>query len=721
MIKRIIYIGVLILMISSKMMAQGGMWIPLFLGELNEAEMKKMGMEISAEDIYSINQSSLKDAIVIFGNGCTGELISQQGLVLTNHHCGYGSIQAHSSIEHDYLTDGFWAQNFEEELPNPGLSVTFLKEMREVTREVLANVGDNMSETDRAAAIKKNLKALKERHAMDNGVEVLIKPFFSGNRYFMFFYERFRDIRLVGAPPSNIGKFGGDTDNWMWPRHTGDFSLFRIYASPDNRPAAYSKDNVPYTPKRSLKISLQGVEKGDFTFVYGYPGRTQEYLVSDAVKLITEVENPIKIKLRTLRLNTMKAAQNQDAKVRIQYAKKVASLANGWKKWQGENRGIKRLRTIANKQQLEQEMGAWLATQPAMQQKYGNILSDYKRIYQALTPLRRQFYYYYEAGMGIELVKWAASFGTLLEKAEAYKDKPEAMKDIKADYAKRMQAFFKDYYEPIDRKVAVSLLAEYTQHVDKAELPMALQPLADASEARLQAYVDKLFDDSMFDKPQQLEAVLTMAPKKLIKSLAKDPAYQLAVSLQARAKQLRTSMRPLSAELRGLDRKYMQMQMDYQPNKRFFPDANFTMRVTYGKVDDYKPRDGVSYNYFTTLQGIMEKENPDIYDYAVEEKLKSLYRNKDYGQYADKDGSMHVCFIGTNHTTGGNSGSPVFNAKGHLVGLNFDRNWEGTMSDINYDPSQCRNIILDIRYCLFVIDKYAGATRLIEEMQIVND
>lgn len=717
--KKIVFLLSVFSMLTATLAFGQGMWIPLFLEELNEAEMKEMGLKLDAEDIYSINQSSLKDAIVIFGGGCTGEVISEQGLVLTNHHCGYGNIQYHSSVEHDYLTNGFWAESMEDELPNPDLSVTFLVEMREVTKEVLAGVKDHMPEAERSDIVKKNLKRLKAMNASDNGIDVLIKPFFSGNRYFMFFYERFRDVRLVGAPPSNIGKFGGDTDNWMWPRHTGDFSLFRIYANKNNRPAAYSKDNVPYKPKRSLKISLQGVEKDDFTFVYGYPGTTQQYLVSDAVKLITEVQNPIRIGLRTLRLNIMKAAQEQDPKVRIQYAKKVASIANGWKKWQGENRGIKRLNTIANKQALEADMTQWLDSNPQLKNKYENILPEYKRVYKELTPLKREFFYYYEAGMGIELVKWASAFDVLLKKADEYKNKPEAMTDISTDFEGRIKAFFKDYYEPIDREIAVNLLKEYISQVEKERLPEALQSLF-ADEASLTAYVAQLFDSSIFNKQDKLNALLQQTPADIIQTVEQDEVYAIAKSLQAKSKELRDAMRPLTMELRGLDRRYMQMQMDYQPNKRFFPDANFTLRVTYGKVDGFKPRDGVTYSHFTTLEGIMEKENPNIYDYAVEDRLKTLYQQKDYGRYADKDGSMHVCFVATNHTTGGNSGSPVFNAEGHLVGINFDRNWEATMSDINYAPDQCRNITLDIRYCLFIIDKYAGAKRLIDELYIVD-
>jgi len=703
-----------------KSFAHEGMWIPLFLGEYNEAQMKEMGMNITAEDIYSINQASLKDAIVIFGRGCTGEVISDQGLVLTNHHCGYGAIQEHSSIDHDYLTNGFWAMNKEEELPNPNLSVTFLVKMEEVTKDVLVGIDDKTSETKRAEIIKGNLQKLKEANAMDNGVDVLIKPFFSGNRYFMFFYEVFKDIRLVGAPPSNIGKFGGDTDNWMWPRHTGDFSMFRIYANKDNKPAAYSKDNVPYKPKKHLEISLKGIEKDDFTFVYGYPGRTQEYLISDKVKLITEVENPVKIKLRTIRLNIMKTAQNADPKVRIQYAKKVASIANGWKKWQGENKGIKRMDAINNKVILENEMESWLNKNPEMKEKYGHIIGDYHNSYEALTPWKLQYQYYREAGLGIEIVAFASKFKKLMDELEKEDSDEGIIIEEKEKLEAKINSFFKNYYEPIDREIASRLLEEYYVGLNETHLPTEFNVIKKKYNNNFKKYVSHLFDKSIFDNQEKIIKLLAESDKKIIKKMEKDPAYQFALSLNEKHKEIKDSIANLSVNIKALDREFMQMQMDYQPNKIFYPDANFTMRIAYGKVDSYKPRDAVEYVHFSTLEGIMQKENPNIYDYVVEGQLKKLYEEKDYGIYANKQGEMNVCFIASNHTTGGNSGSPVFNADGHLIGINFDRNWEGTMSDIVYDPDQCRNITLDIRYCLFVIDKFAGAGHLVDEMTLIK-
>ena len=712
--------ALLVSLFTVRIFAHEGMWIPLFLGEINEAQMKEMGMNITAEDIYSINHSSLKDAIAIFGRGCTSEVISEDGLLLTNHHCGYRSIQQHSSIEHDYLTNGFWAMSREEELPNPGLTATFLVEMREVTEEVLKGVEEGMDEKKRAELVKKNLEKLKAENTMDNGVDVKIKPFFAGNRYFMFLYEVFKDVRLVGAPPSNIGKFGGDTDNWMWPRHTGDFSIFRIYANKDNKPAAYSKDNVPYKPKKHLTISLQGVEKGDFTFVYGYPGRTQEYLISDAVELITEKENPIKINLRTKRLNVMKAAQNADPKVRIQYAGKVASLANGWKKWQGENRGVKRMDAINKKRLKEEAMMKWMDENSEMKEKYGNIIPDYRNFYQQYTPLRLQYQYYREAGMGIELVSFASKFQKLITELSEEEPNQNKIAELSEKLKNTIDAFFKDYYQPIDEDIAGQMIEEYVNGVNAINLPDYFQVIQKKSKGNYQKFVDYLFDKSVFTDEESLKELIEEPNKKTLKQIAKDPAYQFALSLSNKYKELKEASAALTSSLSVLDRKYMQMQMDFEPQKTFYPDANFTLRLSYGKVDGYFPRDGVCYKHFTTLDGIMEKENPDIYDYVVEDKLKQLYQEKDFGPYASKNGDLNVCFTASNHTTGGNSGSPVFNADGYLIGINFDRNWEGTMSDIVYDPDQCRNITLDIRYCLFIIDKFAGAGHLVDEMTIIE-
>jgi len=719
MIKRIL-IG-LYTVVCINATAGEGMWIPLFLGELNEAEMKEMGMRISAEDIYSINEACLKDAIVIFGGGCTGEVVSDQGLMLTNHHCGYGVIQRHSSLEHDYLTDGFWAMSKAEELSNPGLKVTFLIRMEDVTDKVLDGVGKDISEAVRDSLVKKNIDAVKEEAlGEESHYKARVSSFFHGNQYFLFITEVFEDVRLVGAPPSNIGKFGGDTDNWMWPRHTGDFSVFRIYADADNKPAKYSKDNVPYKPKMYMPVSLKGINKGDFTFVFGYPGSTQEYIPSYAVELLTEIKNPIRISLREKRLNVMHRYVNKDDLVRIQYASKSAGIANGWKKWIGESRGIARMDAVATKQKMEKEFQVWANSDPDRKNEYGGLLDAFKKTYTQMEPVELSYTYVVEAGMGIELVRYAYSFNKMVN---ACKDKPEdeEVDKLIEDYQQSAQRFFKNYYMPIDYDIFSILLKAYIENIEPENWPDIFTEIQDKYKGNIDEYRNEVFEKSMFTSADKVDAFLASFKASKYKKIEKDPAFLLAMSIYKEYfNDVRPELRRLDAAIDSLQRIYMRGQMAFKPKHRFYPDANFTLRVTYGNVDGYYPRDAVHYDHFTTLEGIMEKEDPDIYDYVVEDKLKELYSSKDYGRFADKDGSMHVCFIGTNHTSGGNSGSPVLDADGNLIGLNFDRNWEGTMSDIVYDPDQCRNITLDIRYCLFIMDKFAGAGYLLDEMTLIE-
>ncbi|MFA7137817.1 MAG: S46 family peptidase [Bacteroidales bacterium] len=714
-------LAILMAFSSGMLLAGEGMWIPLFLKALNEKEMQDMGMRISAEDIYSINQACLKDAIVIFGGGCTGELISDEGLLLTNHHCGYGNIQKHSTLEHDYLTDGFWAMSRKEELPNPGLSVTLLIRMEDVTQAVLSNVTTTMTEAERESIINKNIKALTAEAVNETHYEAIIKPFYYGNEYYMFVYERFTDVRLVGAPPSNIGKFGGDTDNWMWPRHTGDFSVFRVYADKNNKPNDYSDDNVPYKPKKHLSISLKGVESDDFTFVFGYPGTTTEYVPSFEVQSVTEVENPVAIHLRTKRLDIIKAAMNNDPRVRIQYSAKAASIANGWKKMIGENRGINRLDGLDQKRAFEAEFSQWTTTTPELQQQYGNLLPAFDSVYQNLMPLRESFAYMINAGMGAEIIAFAYSFDRLMKMSEKKNTPPEALEKIIGQLKISTETFFKDYVKEVDHEIFYTVLKEYYENGNPEFAPEFFNTVAEKYKGDFIAFADDVFEKTLFaDKASVLSFLDQYKPSKR-KKIAKDPAFRIAESVfTSYFNNIAPGMQVLEQQTDSLMRIYMQAQREMQNEKRFYPDANFTMRVTYGKVEGYSPMDAVNYQYFTTLEGIMEKEDPEIYDYVVEDRLKELYHSGDYGRYGDKDGSMHVCFIASNHTTGGNSGSPVLNADGHLLGLNFDRNWEGTMSDLMYDPDQCRNITLDIRYCLFIIDKFAGAGHLLEEMTIIE-
>jgi hypothetical protein len=701
--------------------ADEGMWIPILLETLNESEMQDMGMKISADDIYSINHSSMKDAIVLFGRGCTGEIISDQGLLLTNHHCGYGAIQRHSSIEHDYLTDGFWAMDKSEELSNPGLTVTMLVRMEDVTDKILENVDNYLTEAERDSIISVNSKKVEEEAIEGTDYKANVKAFYYGNEFYLIVSEVFEDIRLVGAPPSNIGKFGGDTDNWMWPRHTGDFSVFRIYVNEENQPAEYSTDNVPYKPKYHLPISLEGVEEGDFTFVFGYPGRTQEYLPGCAVELITEIENPVRIKLREKRLEIIESARNKSDLVRIQYASKSAGIANGWKKMIGESRGINKLDALNKKSQSESEFIEWANANPKRKKKYGNLINRFEEIYSDLKPLRLSFDYWLEAGRGIEIVRYAQSFDNLVNIS---KDKQSTKANVEKSVESLKNSsknYFKDYYLPIDKAIFIEMLSAYQNNLEKKYLPSIFQFIEKEFDNNFSEYADYVFEKSFMTSDIKVDKFLNNYKTSKYKKILKDPAYHLSESIfDYYLEALKPELAKYSTELDSLQRIYMKAIMEKDSENRFYPDANSTIRIHYGNVSGYKPNDAVTYHYFTTLSGIMEKEDPEIYDYVVEEKLKELYNNKDYGQYVDKDKSMHVCFIATNHSTGGNSGSPVLNADGQLIGINFDRNWEGTMSDLMYDPGQCRNISLDIRYCLFLIDKFAGAKHLIDEMTIVK-
>ncbi|MBR4468786.1 MAG: S46 family peptidase [Bacteroidales bacterium] len=702
----------LLVLFPAFLFAGEGMWIPMLL-QYNEKEMQEMGMKITADDIYSINHSSLKDAIVLFGGGCTGEIVSDYGLLLTNHHCGYDYIQKHSSVEHDYLTQGFWAMNRGEELPCPGLSVIFLREMRDVTEQVLKGVDIDMPEDDRQALVDKNMKSIIASVEKETKYKVSIKPYFLGNEYYLLLNEVYTDVRLVGCPPSNIGKFGGDTDNWVWPRHTGDFSVFRVYADKDGHPAAYSKDNVPYKPAKHLDISLKGAEEGDFAFVFGYPARTNEYLPAVAVDQEANVIDPIMVDLRGKVLDIYNKYQEQDPKVRIQYASKHASIGNGWKKWMGVTEGINHFHGVQKKHDYENRFHEWVMASRS-RYMYANLLRNFKNNYKELEPYELAYTYMAEAGMRIELVNFAGRFARL---SEVTKDTPQDDIDRMVNQLKgTSETFFKDYYEPIDREVAAMLLKEYLKAQPADFRPAFLNDIKNVDE-----YVDKLFAKSMFTDEAKVNALLDNFKVKDAKKLANDPALKVYQSLIGFYRdEVYDHISSITKDNDRLRRIYMKGQMEMEPEKRFSPDANFTLRVTYGKVEGFKPKDGMKYKHFTTLEGIMQKENPDIYDYVVEPRLKELYNKKDYGRYADKDGTMHVAFTASVHTTGGNSGSPILNAEGQLLGLNFDRCWEGTMSDLIYDPDICRNISVDIRYVLFIIDKFAGAGHLIDEMTIVE-
>ena len=699
--------------------AKEGMWLPMLLEKINANEMKAMGLKISAEEIYSINKSSLKDAIVLFGGGCTAEIVSDQGLLLTNHHCGYSSIQKHSTIEHDYLTDGFWATKMNDELKNPGLVAKILLSMHDVTAQVLDGITNNTNEYDRDSIINANI--YKIIHTEENTAYHLmeIKPFYYGNQFILMEYNVFRDVRLVGTPPSNIGKFGGDTDNWMWPRHTGDFSVFRIYVDKNNQPADISEENQPYQPKNHLKISTKGVKEGDFTMIFGYPARTKEYISSAELKYITQVENPFKIHLRRQKLDIMGDAMDSDAQIRIQYSAKYAGVANGWKKWIGESKGIQRLNALEKKQNMESDFVSWSNTN---NNTYSNSILESNKLADQMANYKLAYTYFVEAAYYHDLTNYAASFAKLIELSEDTSMSDADFEIQLKSYQNAVKGFYKDYNVEVDKKLFIaSLNAYYEIPVEEDIQPPFISMVRSKYKGSVSKFADNIYKKSILSSEQKLGSYLEDGSRKRIAKLKKDPMISYSIDIYSYFRNvILVNLNQFNTLRDSLDRVYMKGLMEFKKEERMYPDANSTLRISYGKVEAYSPRNGVTYNHFTSLEGIMEKENPNIYDYVVEPKLKALYQSKDYGPYADSDGSMHVCFIASNHTTGGNSGSPALDANGNLIGINFDRNWEGTMSDLRYDPDQCRNIMLDIRYCLFIIDKFAGAKRLINEMTFVN-
>lgn len=689
-------------------MADEGMWLPSLISQ-RITDMQEKGFKLSAEDIYDVNQASLKDAVVLFGRGCTGELISPEGLLLTNHHCGYGQIQQHSSVEHDYLKDGFWAMSRKEELPNKGLTVSFLERMDDVTAQVLNGYNTEMSEEERVELVKKNSKTIIEEAVKEGmGLRATVEALYYGNQYFLFLYREYSDVRLVGAPPSSIGKFGGDTDNWMWPRHTGDFSMFRVYADKDNNPAPYSKDNVPYKPKKYFRISTKGVQEGDFTFIYGFPGRTQEYIHSEGVRYIEETGDPHKIHLRTLRLDIMNRHQAESQKVRIQYSSKNANVSNAWKKWQGEVKGIRKMKTVAVKQAYEKAFDAW-----AKGKEYEGLMDRISKLYAELEPYSFAIDYYSETARTIEVASFAMSVARLFTE--------DGFDSAKA--AELAETFYKDWYLPIDKESFAAVMEEFGKNVPEDFKPAYFKEQM-LKHGTAEAWAEALFASSMFTDENAVRELCSEDKEKVFA----DPAFVFYNEfLKWYSNDLQPVSQKLNQELQLAYRDYMRGQMEYAEatdgtagRESFYPDANLTLRVAYGHIKGYSPSDGVYYTPSSTIKGIMEKDNPDIFDYNIPQRLRDIYATKDYGRWADATGEVPVCFIATNHTTGGNSGSPVINGNGDLIGLNFDRVWEGTMSDIVFDPEICRNIALDVRYVLFTIEKIGGAGYLLEEMDFIE-
>ncbi len=703
--------------------ADGGMWLPLFLN-YNEAEMQSLGFKLTAEDVYSVNHNSMKDAVMLFGGGCTGELISAQGLVLTNHHCGYSYVQSKSTMEQNHLQNGFWAKSKSEEIPMEGLTVTFLVYMEDVTSQILAGVTDNTTEKERQDLVSENIKKVIEKATEGTGYKASIKPFYYGNQYFMFVTETYSDIRLVGVPPESIGKFGGDSDNWMWPRHTGDFSLWRIYTDKNGKPATYSPDNIPMVPKKYFPISIKGIEENDFTLVFGYPGTTRQYLISDGVNVVANIQNPIAIDARTIRLDAMKRQMNLDPRIRLMYSAKANSISNGWKKWQGESKGILECDVIGKKKEQEADFQKWVNATAERQKEYGNLLDNMRNVYKDFAQQVKTTTFVGECVFGPEIVtKIIHPYYRMMVVAAQNKDE-ESFETNRAKLLKSNESFRKSYCLDIDKEAFIELLTYYFTKQDPNLIPAELHKYIQ-NEATTRALMTNLWDQLattapyFTDNEKFTQFLQTATPKQVAKTANAD----ILVLYNTIYNQYRNAWEQYDSDEEQLDayyRDYVKALKEKETEKVFYPDANLTLRVTYGQVKGFEPADGVNYSYYTTLDGIMQKENPDVYDYKVDPKLKQLWEKKDYGRYANKNGELPVAFIASNHTTGGNSGSPVINANGELIGTNFDRVWEGTMSDIYYDVSRCRNISLDARYFLFIVDKFARAQNLIDEMTIVE-
>jgi len=721
--KKILSIALVVLMAFGRVKADEGMWIPSLIAQNYEA-MKKLGLELSPEQIYDINNSSLKDAIVRLGRGfCTGEIISNKGLMLTNHHCGYSVIQEKSSPENDYLTDGFWAMNTSEELP-AGFSVSFLQKVTDLTDLVLKNVTNDMTEEDRAMKIAENQKKIQEDADLSKYQSLDIKSMFSGNKYFGFQYISFPDVRLVGAPPSSIGKFGGDTDNWMWTRHTGDFSMFRVYADKDNQPAEYSKDNLPYQPKHHLPVSLKGVEQGDFAMIFGFPGSTDRFLTSYGVKFQTEKDQPARVKIRRTKLDIYEKYMNQSDAVRIQYAAKHAQVSNYWKYFIGQTQGLKRLKVYEKKKAEENAFEKWMAEKDERKEAYATVIPLYEDVYKTYNQSKLAETYFFEAIAGIEMMRHGfmlGGIGATLSKLSKAKGEEKTKLETQLNgmigaTQNRLDGLFKDYNAQIDREVFGAMLAIYVKNIPAEQRPARFNALYNKlGNAKMTA---KVFDKSILVSKEKLSSFLKSPSEKKLK---KDLGFKLAqIFYGYYLTELDAMFGEADVMKNKADRLYKKAMLEMNPNKHFYPNANSSMRYTYGQVLEYEPKDAVKFYHYTTLEGVFQKEDPSSHEFQVPTKLKELYFDQDYGQYANKDGQLPLCFLSNNDITGGNSGSPVINSKGELIGTAFDGNWEAMSGDIAFEPKLQRTISVDIRYTLFIIDKFAGASHLIDEMTLVK-
>lgn len=721
---RSLVLGLSLLLCFSTVRADEGMWL-LSLLKKNTAEMQEKGFKLTAEDIYKVNESCLKDAIVGLGSEgrpfrhfCTGEIISDQGLFLTNHHCGFGAIQSHSTPEHDYLSDGFWAYSKKEELTNPGITASILVRMEDVTKDVLKGVKDDMSEEDRYKAIEEAATAIEKKAEEGTHLRANVKSMFNGNQYFVFIYEIYKDVRLVGAPPQSMGKFGGDTDNWMWPRHTADFSMFRIYTGADGKPASYSENNVPLKPKHHLPISIKGVEEGDFAMIMGFPGTTNRYLTSYGLEETMKITNKNRYDIRTVKLDIMMNDMLKDPKVRIQYASKHASSANYWKYSNEQNKALKKLNTMGHKKEIEKEFLEWANAKPKRAAKYGEALNMIKKVYAERKDAAYQASYIGEAlDRGAEAPGFASRAGKLLKLLKAETQDAEAIEKAIAALKASGKKFYKDYNAPTDQKLMAGLFAFYADHIAMENRPSIFETIEKEYNNDFKKFAENVYANSVFATEAKFDKFLE-APEAEV--LENDFLYKTGASIQEAYYKIYKAAYNGSEDLNKGRRLFVDGLLQINKKKLMAPDANSTIRLTYGNVGGYEPRDGAYYYHYTTLKGVMEKEDPTSHEFQVPAKLKELYEAKDYGQYADKNGKLPTCFLTNNDITGGNSGSPVINGNGELIGTAFDGNSEAMSGDIDFEENLQRCINLDVRYTLFIIDKFAGAKNIIDELTIVK-
>jgi hypothetical protein len=707
---------ILFISFGYQLKADEGMWLLPLIEKLNMGKMTEMGLKLSAEDIYSINKSSIKDAIVIFGGGCTGEVVSSQGLILTNHHCGYGSIQAHSTVEHDYLSDGFWAKTKEEELPNPNLSVTFLISIQDVTGQVLANVKPGMTEEERSKAVNDARLEIEKKAGEGNNYRTQVSSFYGGNYFYLLVYERYTDVRLVGTPPQSIGKFGSDTDNWEWPRHTGDFSVFRVYSGPDGKPASFSKNNIPLKPRYYLPVSIKDLNKGDFTMILGYPGRTNRYMTSFEVKEQLNIVHPDRIKIRGIKQDIWMKDMVADKKVNIQYSAKYFGSSNYWKYSIGQKRSLEKLNVVAKKEAIEDQFNKWIAANGERKEKYGEALNLIKTSIEGRAEFYNAQNYLSECLQGCEILQFN-QIASAVMKALQMEDKQKG-NDLIARIKDEAGNMYKDYNAPTDQKSMKAMLALY-----RTDIPAKFQPdfytgVVDKKfKGSIDNFVDDMFAKSIFASEEKLKAFLD---KPNLKTLEKDPVCLTAASFTKMRSEVAKNSSQFDEGLTKGRRIWIAALMEMTPEKTRYPDANSTMRLTYGTVQDYDPRDGVTYKYFTTLDGVVEKYKPGDYEFDLPQRLIDLNKKKEFGRYASSKGYMPVCFLTTNDIIGGNSGSPVMNGNGELIGLAFDGNWESMSGDIAFEPELQRTIVVDIRYVLWTMDIFSGARHLVDEMTVVK-